>query len=46
MLVVIGGNDLPSPVGTGLSDMPNIGEASGSLAPLAPLGSGITDMAP
>ena len=37
--VVIGGDNLPSPVGIGLTDLPNIGEASG---PHGPPGSGIT----
>ena len=32
--VVIGGDNLPSPVGIGLTDLPNIG--GGSVAPLAP----------
>ena len=31
--VVIGGDNLPSPVGIGLNDLPNIG----TVAPLAPL---------
>ena len=33
MPVVIGGDNLPSPVGIGLTDLPNIG---GAMAPLAP----------
>ena len=37
--VVIGGDNLPSPVGIGLTDMPNIGGASG---PTGYSGSGIT----
>ena len=37
--VVIGGDNLPFPVGIGLADLPNIGGASG---PLGPHGSGIT----
>ena len=37
--VVIGGDNLPSPVGIGLSDLPNIGGASG---PPGTPGSGIT----
>ena len=36
VVVVIGGDNLPSPVGIGLTDLPNIGGASG------PPGSGIT----
>ena len=40
MPVVIGGDNLPSPVGIGLTDLPNIGGASG---PPGPLGSGITE---
>ena len=39
--VVIGGDNLPSPVGIGLTDRPNIGEASG---PPGPLGSSITEI--
>ena len=39
MPVVIGGDNLPLPVGIGLTDLPNIGGASG---PPGPLGSGIT----
>ena len=35
--VVIGGDNLPSPVGIGLTDLPNIG--GGPVAPLAPLAS-------
>ena len=31
--VVIGGDSLPSPLGIGLTDLPNIGGASGPLAP-------------
>ena len=31
--VLIGGDNLPSPVGIGLTDLPNIG---GAMAPLAP----------
>ena len=38
--VVIGGDNLPFPVGIGLTDPPNIGGASGSPGPP---GSGITD---
>ena len=38
--VVIGGDNLPSPVRIGLTDLPNIGGASG---PPGPPGSGITD---
>ena len=37
--VVIGGDNLPSPVQIGLTDLPNIGGASG---PPGPPGSGIT----
>jgi hypothetical protein len=37
--VVIGGDNLPSPVGIGLTDLPNIGGASG---PPGPPSSGIT----
>ena len=37
MPVVIGGDNLPSPVRIGLTDLPNIGGASG------PPGSGTTD---
>ena len=37
--VVIGGDNLPSPVGIGLTDLKNIGGASG---PPGPPGSGIT----
>ena len=40
--VVIGGDNLPSPVGKGLTDLPNIGGV-GPVAPLAPPGSGITE---
>ena len=36
---MIGGDNLPSPVGIGLTDLPNIGGASG---PPGPPGSGIT----
>ena len=36
MPVVIDRNSLPSPVGTRLSDMSNVGEASGPLASPAP----------
>ena len=36
--VVIGGDNMPSPVGIGLSDLPNIGGAIG------PPGSGITEL--
>ena len=32
--VVIGGDNLPSPVGKGLTDLPNIG--GGAVPPLAP----------
>ena len=38
--VVIGGDNLPSPVGIGLTDLPNIG--GGASGPLGPPGSGIT----
>ena len=38
--VVIGGDNLPSPIRIGLTDLPNIGGASG---PLGPPGSGITE---
>ena len=38
--VAIGGDNLPSPVGIGLTDLPNIGRASG---PPDPPGSGITE---
>ena len=38
--VVIGGDNLPSPVGIGLTDPPNIGGASG---PPGPPGSGTTE---
>ena len=38
--VVIGGDNLPSPVRIGLTDLQNIGEASG---PPGPPGSGITE---
>ena len=41
MPVVIGGDNLPSPVGIGLTDLPNIGGASG---PPGPPSSGITDL--
>ena len=34
--VVIGGDNLPSPVGIGLTDLLNIGGASGPLAPPVP----------
>ena len=34
--VVIGGDNLPSPIGTGLTDLPNIGRPVAPLAPLAP----------
>ena len=34
MPVVIGGDNLPSPVGIGLTDLPNIG--GGAVAPLSP----------
>jgi hypothetical protein len=37
--VVIGGDNLPSPVGIGLTDLPNIGGASG---PPGPPSSGTT----
>ena len=37
--VVIGGDNLPSPFGIGLTDLPNIGGASG---PPGPPGSGTT----
>ena len=39
--VVIAGDNLPSLVGTGLTDLPNIGGASG---PPGPPGSGITEL--
>ena len=39
--VLIGGNNLPSPVGIGLTDLPNIGETSG---PPGPPGSSITGL--
>ena len=39
MPVVIGGDNLPSPIGIGLTDLPNIGGASG---PPGPPGSGTT----
>ena len=39
--VVIGGDNLPNPVGIGLTDLPNIGRASGHPGPP---GSGITDL--
>ena len=38
--MVIGGDNLPSPVGIGLTDLPNIGGTSG---PPGPPGSGITE---
>ena len=41
MPLVIGGDNLPSPVGIGLTDLPNIGGASG---PPGPPGSGTTDL--
>ena len=41
MPIVIGGDNLPSPDGIGLTDLPNIGGASG---PPGPPGSGTTDM--
>ena len=34
--VLIGGNNLPSPVGIGLTDLPNIGETSGPPGPPVP----------
>jgi hypothetical protein len=34
--VVIGGDNLPSPVGIGLTDLTNIAGASGSYGPLVP----------
>ena len=34
--VVIGGDNLPSPVGIGLTDLPNIGGPSGPPGPLVP----------
>ena len=37
----IGGDNLPSPVGIGLTDLPNIGGGSG---PTGPPGSGITGL--
>ena len=40
--VLIGGDDLPSPVQIGLTDLQNIGGASGPPGPRPP-GSGITD---
>ena len=40
MPVLNGGRNLPSPVGIGLTDLPNIGGASG---PPGPPGSGITE---
>ena len=40
MPVVIGGDNLPSPVGIGLTDLPNIEGASGSPGPP---GSGTTE---
>ena len=40
--MVIGGDNLPSLVAIGLTDLPNIGGASG---PPGPPGSGITDTA-
>ena len=40
--VVIGGDNLPSPVGIGLTDLLNIGGASGPPGPPGPPGSGIT----
>ena len=36
MPVVIGGDNLPSPVGIGLTDLPNIANIGGAMAPLAP----------
>jgi len=39
--VVIGGDNLPSPVRIGLTDLPNIGGASG---PPGPPGSGTTEL--
>ena len=39
--VVIDGDNLPSPVGIGLTDLPNIGGASG---PPGPPGSGTTEL--
>ena len=42
MPVVIGGDNLPSMVGIGLTDLPNIGGASG---PPGPPGSGTTVIA-
>ena len=41
VLVVIGGDDLLSPVGIGLTDLTNIGDPVAPLAPPRP-GSGIT----
>jgi hypothetical protein len=41
--VVIGGDNLPSPVEIGLTDLPNIGGASG---PPGPPGSGTTEVFP
>ena len=42
MLVVIGGDNLPSPVGIGLTDLPNIGRGPvDPLPPPPPPGSGI-----
>ena len=43
MPAVIGGDNLPSPVGIGLTDLPNIG-GGGSGPPGPPPGSGITDI--
>ena len=40
--VVIGGDNLPSPVGIGSSELPNIGEPVAPLPP--PPGSGITKL--
>ena len=40
--VVIGGDNLPSPVGIGLTDLPNIG--GGASGPLGPPSSGTTDI--
>ena len=34
--IVIGGDNLPSPVGIGLTDLPNIGKASGPPGPPVP----------
>ena len=41
--VVIGGENLPSPVRVGWTDLQNIGGASGPPGPPGPPGSGTTD---